>query len=239
MRKVPRMTNRDVAGALKWLADQSKNPSQSWKGLCQSSCRQAYKMPAYGSSAKQAWSNVDKKYRTAITNYKDDEWWATVPAGAILYSTAGTYGHAWVADSDETAWSVDYKRNGKIDRVPIRIPGWSSYYKATVGYITGAQYYADNKHIFKGLQTGYWDGKVPPLENVMAANDDRALASAAVWRLACRLSDLGYGNWKASPIKYTQTYPVKAVEAYNEKHGPGMEDKSQYGPKMHERLFGA
>ena len=97
-------------------------------------------MPAYGSSAKQAWANVEGKYKTKITNYKDDEWWATVPAGAILYSTAGTYGHAWVADSDETAWSVDYKRNGKIDRVPIRIPGWTSYYKATVGYITGAQY---------------------------------------------------------------------------------------------------
>ena len=231
------MSNRDVNGAIEWLAGQSKNPSQSWAGLCQSASRNAYKMPAYGSSAKQAWANVENKYKTKITSYKDDEFWSTVPRGAILYSTGGTYGHAWVADSDETAWSVDYKRHGKIDRCPIRLSGWSGIYKATVGYITGAQYYADNKHTFKGLQSGYWDGKIPPLENIEAADADRDLASAAAWRLACRLSDLGYGHWKSAPIKYQQRYPAGAMEQYNAKWAPDMAEPSHYGPKAHDRIF--
>ena len=40
------MSNRDVDGAIEWLAGQSKNPTQSWKGLCQSACRQSYNLPA-------------------------------------------------------------------------------------------------------------------------------------------------------------------------------------------------
>jgi len=71
----------------------------------------------------------------------------------------------------------------------------------------------------------------------MAANDDRTLASAAAWRLACRLSDIGYGSWKNSPVKYEQVFPVKAMIEYNTVHAPDMEDKSQYGPKAHDRIF--
>ena len=185
------MSNRDVNGAIEWLPGEQK-PSQSWAGLCQSASRNAYKMPAYGSSAKQAWANVENKYKTKITSYKDDEFWSTVPRGAILYSTGGTYGHAWVADSDETAWSVDYKRHGKIDRCPIRLSGWSGIYKATVGYITGAQYYADNKHTFKGLQSGYWDGKIPPLENI-----ERPTLTATCLRccMAAGVPAVGPGLW--------------------------------------------
>ena len=52
-----------------------------------------------------------------------------------------------------------------------------------------------------------WDGKVPPLENVMAAFEDQSLANKAVWRLTCRLHDIGYG--KSSPIAYEQTWPNK------------------------------
>ena len=232
------MRNKDKA--LDWLAKQSKNPTQSWKGLCQSASRQSWQMGPFGGSARDAWSNVKDKYKVKCPDHKDKSWWQHIPAGAIIYSVPPTskYGHAWVAGGDMTGWSVDYKRSGKIDRVEIRLKGWASYYEHTKGYILGAQYY-EGDGWFKGIEKGYWDSKIPPLDNLMAANDDRALASAAVWRLACRLSDLGYGNWKNAPVKYTQVYPVKAVEAYNEKHGPNMPDKSQYGPKMHERLFGA
>jgi hypothetical protein len=230
------MANRDVDGAIKWLKDQSKSPSQSWKGLCQSSCRQAYGLPAWAPSATQAWHSVKDKYKVKCTDHTDKSWWAAIPRGAIIYSTAGQYGHAWIADDDMTGWSVDYKRNGYIDRVEIRLKGWNSYYAATAGYITGCQWYKGDG-FFEGLSTGYWDSKIPPLENVMAANDDRELASAAAWRLACRLSDLGYGKWKNSPVKYTQVYPAKAMIEYNEKWAPDMADLSQYGPKAHERIF--
>ena len=117
------MSNRDVDGAIEWLANQSKNPTQSWKGLCQSSCRQAYGLPAWASSATQAWAAVDKKYKVECPDYKDKSWWSAIPRGAIIYSTAGKYGHAWIADNDMTGWSVDYKRSGYIDRVEIRLKG--------------------------------------------------------------------------------------------------------------------
>ena len=230
------MRNRDKA--LKWLADQSANPTQSWKGLCQSSARQAWSCPAWASSAKDAWAAVHDRYKVECPDYKDKSWWQHVPAGAILYSVPPTskYGHAWVAAGDMTGWSVDYKRSGYIDLVEIRLKGWASYYEHTKGYILGCQWY-EGDGWFKGITKDYWDQKIPPLENVMLANDDRELASAAAWRLACRLSDIGYGKWKNAPVKYSQVYPVNAMIEYNEVHAPDMEDKSQYGPKAHERIF--
>ena len=228
---------RDVEGALKWMEKQSKNPSQSWKGLCQSTCRQAYGMIAWAPSATQAWAAVGSKYKHPITRYDDKEWWASIPAGGIVYSTAGQYGHAWLAAGDMAGWTVDYVRSGYIDLADIRLKGWSSYYKATVGWIDGCQWYEDNKHRFEGLRMDLWDQKEPPYDNVKAADDDRSLANAAVWRLSCRLADLGYASSKYVPIKYEQTWPVKMMEAYNAEHGPGMEDPTVYGPKAHERIF--
>ncbi len=230
------MANRDVDGAIKWLKDQSKSPSQSWKGLCQSSCRQAYNLPAWAPSAIDAWKSVKSKYKVECKDHTDKSWWSAIPRGAIIYSLAGKYGHAWVADDDMTGWSVDYKRSGHIDRVEIRLKGWNSYYAATAGYITGCQWYKGDG-FFEGLNAGYWDNKIPPIENIEAAEADRSLANAAVWRLACRLSDIGYGSWKNSPVKYEQTYPEKAIIAYNEVHAPDMEDKGKYGPKAHDRIF--
>ena len=229
---------RDRDKALKWLADQSKNPTQSWKGLCQSASRQAWGMGSFGGSAKEAFANVKDKYKVLCEDHKDKSCWQHIPAGAIIYSVPATsqYGHAWVAAGDITGWSVDYKRSGYIDLVEIRLKGWASYYEHTKGYILGAQYY-EGDGWFKGVTKDYWDQKIPPLENCMLANDDRDLASAAAWRLACRLSDIGYGKWKSAPVKYEQTYPVNAMIEYNEVHAPEMEDKSQYGPKAHERIF--
>jgi hypothetical protein len=230
---------RNVDKAIEWMEKESKNPSQSWKGLCQSTCRRAYSMGPFGGSAREAWGNVNSRFKVNITNYKDKEWWQSVPRGAILYSVPpnSKYGHAWLANGDMTGWSVDYKRSGFIDLVEIRLKGWASYYEHTKGYIIGAQYYSDNDGFFKGLSQGKWDQKIPPLENVLAANENRELANAAVWRLACRLSDLGYGGKNWQPVKYEQKYPVAAMTAYNEKWAPNMEDKSQYGPKAHDRIF--
>ena len=192
------MANRDVDGAIKWLKNQSKSPSQSWKGLCQSSCRQAYGLPAWAPSATQAWHSVKDKYKVKCKDHTDKSWWAAIPRGAIIYSTAGQYGHAWIADDDMTGWSVDYKRNGYIDRVEIRLKGWNSYYAATAGYITGCQWYKGDG-FFEGLSTGYWDSKIPPLENVMAANDDRELASAAALETGLPLVRLGLREVEEQP----------------------------------------
>ena len=230
---------RDVEGALKWLEKESKTPSQSWKGLCQSSARSCYGMPAWAPSAKDAWAAVGSKYKHPITRYDDKEWWASIPAGAIIYSIPSNskYGHAWVAAGDMAGWTVDYVRSGFIDLADVRLKGWNSYYQATVGWIDGCQWYSDNQHRFKGLRMDLWDGKIPPYENVEAADVDRTLANAAVWRLSCRLADLGFASKKYVPIKYEQTWPVKMMESYNAVHGPGMDDPTRYGPKAHDRIF--
>ena len=117
-----------------------------------------------------------------------------------------------------TGWSVDYKRSGYIDRVEIRLKGWSSYYQATAGYITGCQWYKGDG-FFKGLSTGYWDNKIPDLENVMLAKRSDSRLGRSL-ETGLRLSDIGYGKWKNSPVKYSQVYPVNAMIEYNEVHAP-------------------
>ena len=84
---------------------------------------------------------------------------------------------------------------------------------------------------------GQWDGKTPDYDVLKKADEDRTLASKAVWRLACRLADIGYGgkNWK--PELYVQTWPVKTMIEYNERWAPDMEDKSVLGPKAFTRIF--
>ena len=76
---------RNVDKAMEWLENQSKHPTQSWKGLCQSSTQRLLNASIRRVS-QGAWGNVNKKFKTEITNYKDKEWWQSVPRGAILYS---------------------------------------------------------------------------------------------------------------------------------------------------------
>ena len=198
---------RSVKKQQEWAKGQINNPSQNWDGMCQSFARQSYGMGGFGGSATIAYGNVSDKFKHKITKYSDKEWWSSIPQGALIYSDSGKYGHAWIAAGDSAAYSNDYKRKGKIDKVPVDLPGWSNVKKATLGFLDGAQYYSkDGSHRF-GLSFELWDGKVPPFENVMAAFEDQSLANKAVWRLTCRLNDIGYG--KSSPVAYEQTWPNK------------------------------
>ncbi len=225
---------RNVDHALEWLHGESKNPTQSWDNLCQSMARKSYSMPAYGSSAKVAWSNVASKYKTKITSPNDKDWWRNVPAGAILYSTAGSSGHAWVcADRGESAYSNDYARKGKIDKVEIDIPKWSSYKAACVGYVIGTQWYSDNDGFFKGLTEDLWDHYVPPVENIVNGMVDQTKANSAVWRLTCRLHDIGFG--KSTPIRYEQTFPNKNYGLWCDANGA---DPATYTDAVHIDIFG-
>ena len=232
---------RDVDGAMEWCAKQSKNPTQSWYNLCQSMSRQSYGMPAYGSSARQAWFNIAKRYKHEM-RYDDKEAWAAIPRGAIIYSigpNSSSAGHAWVcSEPGEAAWSVDFYRRGQIDECPIKLKSWTGIYQNTVGWVDGTQWYSDNEGYFKGLTTGLWDGKVPPYDpNILKAHEDKTLASAAVWRLSCVLADKGYGSKNWVPIKYTQTWPDRAMLDFNSK-SPNMEDPTFLGPKGYKKLFG-
>ena len=94
---------------------------------------------------------------------------------------------------------------------------------------------ASNKRVQKKFQeyAGAWDGKVPDIEGIYAAESDSSLKNPAAWRLACRLKDLGH--FKGDPVKGEQGYPRKAVESFNS--GTSMADKGKYGPRAHEKIF--
>jgi len=224
---------RSVKKQQEWAKGQINNPSQSWDGMCQSFSRQSYGMGGFGSSATIAWGNVSSKYKHEITKYSDKEWWAAVPQGAILYSTSGTYGHAWLACGDGAAYSNDYKRKGKIDKVPIDLPGWGNVKKATVGYISGAQFYEKEGSHFFGLNFDMWDGSVPPFDNCLAAWEDQTLANKAIWRMTCRLHDLGFG--KSNPVDYEQTFPNKNYGLWCDSLGL---DSSVFTEIEHNLIFG-
>ena len=222
------MSNRDVNGAIEWLAGQAKTRAnrgpvcvRAPRGM-RTRCR---RMAARPSKRGPTWRTNTRPQspRTRMTNS------GRPSSRGHSYSTGGTYGHAWVADSDETAWSVDYKRHGKIGPMPHLPSGWSGIHTATVGYITGAQYYADNKHTFKGLQSGYWDGKIPPLENIkrptLTATSPPLLHGG--WRAGCRTWAMDIGNQPRSST--SSDTPPAPCEQYNAKWAPDMAEPATTG----------
>ena len=106
--------------AIDWMIHQIDHPSQpTWAHLCQSSVRQALGLPAWAASAKIAHSKTPKKelHHTAVGD---------VPPGSICYGLLNTKsGHAWLSGHKGFGFSVDYKRRGKIDRVPLALPAWT------------------------------------------------------------------------------------------------------------------
>jgi hypothetical protein len=82
-----------------------------------------------------------------------------------------------------------------------------------------------------------WDGVVPSYDGCMNAWNDPTLANPQAWRIACRLADWGY--YKGQPQdKGVQCYPAKAVQAYQDDKGYSVPVPGQYGPKLHEQLWG-
>ena len=86
-----------------------------------------------------------------------------------------------------------------------------------------------------GLVEGAWDQKVPPMENCAQAHaQPRELASAASWRVACRLKDLGFGSKNWPPDKYVQKWPTGAWDKFADKKNV---DPMVYDNKAHGLLF--
>lgn len=78
-----------------------------------------------------------------------------------------------------------------------------------------------------------WDGTLPQLENVQKSEQE-GISSIAAWRVASRLFDLGYWNGN-KPVLYTQKYPHKAIENFQEKNGL---TTGPYNKETHNKLFG-
>ena len=234
----PTMGMRDIDAQQEWCKEQSKTGGAKWYNLCQKFSRSslASNHGPYGGTAAIAWDNIKKKYRVDCPDPRDNDWWASIPRGALIYSqykmSSGGAGHAWVAAGDMSAWSNDARRHGWIDRVDIRPRkwGWNGIHDATVGYAIGTQYYTRNDGFFVGLG-GRWDNKIPPYENALKSFQE-GVANKAAYRVSCRLIDLDMGDWQ--PVAYTQKWPTKAWTKWAEANGT---DPNHYSETDHAALF--
>jgi hypothetical protein len=108
------------AEAIRWFHHQIDHPSKDWTHLCQSSVRTSLGLPAWSPSARKAFEATPDREVHRVHH------WQEVPPGAIMYGLLDhTYGHAWLAGHKGHGFSIDYKRRGKIDRVPLLLPHWT------------------------------------------------------------------------------------------------------------------
>jgi len=138
MAKIKQAPN-DVQAAMKWFQHQSDIGSKAWGGLCLKSCRTALGLQPIGSSAKELTIRMRSNGRMLhrIKNPMDEAEFEDIPRGALLLSSGGTYGHAWMT-SKTTSWSVDYAGpHGTIKHAPRHLPKWSTIRKATEFWVCG------------------------------------------------------------------------------------------------------
>lgn len=113
------MTRASVQDALDWCRDQITHPTQNWDHQCMSMSRQAWGQAPWATSANRAWARVPSKHRHHTHFSK-------VPAGVICFGLFDTtWGHAWISGRADAGFSVDYRRDGRIDRVPVNLPAWT------------------------------------------------------------------------------------------------------------------
>ncbi len=85
------------------------------------------------------------------------------------------------------------------------------------------------------FSNGMWDGTVPKIENIYAAQKDPKLKNIAAWRLACRLKDLGFYKGGVQKV-YHQGYPRKAVQNFQTFYK--ISGNGSYNQATHDRVFG-
>lgn len=119
-----------VAQAIAHVRHQSQHGPSVKPGMCKQQTRIAYAVPSDGSaSASEAWSRTRHKHPAATV--------ADAPRGALVWWTGGSkgHGHVGIKAGNAYVWSVDIKRPGRWDKVPIeqitrdwpglRLVGWS------------------------------------------------------------------------------------------------------------------
>lgn len=116
---------RTVNEVIQWSREQRRDPTQSWAGLCQSHCRQAYGVSAWAPSAIAAWQRIPEGEKHKGGSPED------APRGALLYYEGGQYGHVAIATgikTDDKCLSNDYVERGMIDYAPRSFARWGLRY---------------------------------------------------------------------------------------------------------------
>lgn len=121
---------RTVAQAIADIKAQSAHGLPFKPGMCKQRTRLAYGVPSDGSaSASEAWSRTRHRHPASTV--------ADAPRGALIWWTGGSkgHGHVGIKAGNAYVWSVDIKRPGRWDKVPIeqitrswpslRLVGWS------------------------------------------------------------------------------------------------------------------
>lgn len=217
--------SRSVDDAIAFAERQAANPTQSWDGLCQSFCRQAYGVPAWASSAKQAWGKIphDQKHSGG---HPDD-----APRGALIYFDSGTYGHVALAigkSTNDKCYSNDYVERGHIDKAPRDFPRWGLHY-------VGWSYWTPSGSMRPWAPAPLWDGQVPDIAGIFNAQNDTSLTNPAAYRLAARLFDMGL--FSGTPINGRQGYPVGGVKNFQRARAMKVSPEGAYSPEMHGAIF--
>lgn len=133
-----RLTKRTVDEAMEWAKKEHNKRSQDWTCLCQSFTRRCWLLDPFGSSATNAWNGQGGKWKHQNNGKPlDPDFLEAIPRGAMIYSTAGKYGHAVIA-SKTTTWTVDAKRKGYIDHGARDMGYWPSVRKEVQGWLCGA-----------------------------------------------------------------------------------------------------
>jgi hypothetical protein len=110
---------KHASDAVTWLAHEAAHPTANRAGLCLQTSRLAWGLPVMAPSANALWAKVPahERHHTPI---KD------VPRGAFCFGLfTHKFGHVWVADQHGYGYSIDYKRHGRVDRVPLNLPSWT------------------------------------------------------------------------------------------------------------------
>ncbi len=102
------MTTATPAQALARARNQSVNGPTYEPGMCLRAVRTMYGVPSLYPDAATAWAHT--RHRTN-----------SEAAGVLVWWTGGSHGHGHVAiaTGDGYCWSVDIRRPGRFDRVPI------------------------------------------------------------------------------------------------------------------------
>jgi hypothetical protein len=103
---------RNIQGALDFGHEQVTNPTQSWKGLCQSFVRNSYGVPAWAASAYDAWLRIPDAHKSTGPI-------ESAPRGAAIYYKRNhpgqeRPGHVVLA-TKANCLSNDIYRSGMID----------------------------------------------------------------------------------------------------------------------------
>jgi hypothetical protein len=123
----------------------------------------------------------------------------------------------------------------------FRGSGYGHLHHIHISFTNKADYDGDkfNLPIFENKLSSkeLWDGVIPEFSNIMRAMKDEDLKNKAVWRLSCKLADLGFFN--GVPVEYEQGYPWKAVDSWQKSNGwNNISPEGAYGRTAHRRLFG-